>query len=444
MTLEAAKAFAAIYNNLKKYPTVADVAQALGHCSDRSVRKQASEIRRTGQGDEGWPKLANRAQWVRPDVPASEHEDKFRDLTAQACIDELLRVQALDPEVELTRNGFRNNSAISDATWNRHFGTFTEFKRQAGLKLSRSQHAMERAIAKHASVDHYRRINIERQDYADKYERINDNRFKTILTCSDLHDIEIDPFLLRVLLDTAKRVQPDVIVLVGDIFDLPEFGKYGVDPREWDVVGRIRFAHENILRPLREACPNTQIDFIEGNHEARLLRQLADATPALRAVLSDLHGFTVGKLLGLDEFQINYIAKADLAAWTKRDFDREIGNNYKVYFDSVICHHFPHARNMGLPGVNGHNHQHQAWGMFSPIYGPYEWHQIGAGHRRSASYCEGEKWHNGFCLVNVDTQTRSTNFDYIAVTDFAVAGGKWYHREASEYEASVPKSLLAA
>jgi hypothetical protein len=36
---------------------------------------------------------------------------------------------------------------------------------------------------------------------------------------------------------------------VGDIFDLPEFGKYGVDPREWDVVGRIKFAHENILAP---------------------------------------------------------------------------------------------------------------------------------------------------------------------------------------------------
>lgn len=442
ISLNTAAAFATIYNNVEKYPTMADVAHALG-LSYQTVRNRASEVRRAKQNDDDYPELVNRAQWVRPDVPASEHEEKFKNLTPEECIDELLRVQGLNPEVEVTRNGFRNNSTISDATWSRHFGTFEEFKRQAGIKLTRHQHGLERHIAKHASVDHYRRMNIERQDYADKYERANSNRFKTILTCSDLHDIEIDPFFLRVLIDTARRVQPDVISLVGDIFDLPEFGKYGVDPREWDVVGRIKFAHDNILRPLREACPNAQIDFIEGNHEARLLRQLADSTPALRAVLSDLHGFTVGRLLGLDEFQINYIAKADLAAWTKRDFERELANNYKVYFDSVICHHFPHARNMGLPGVNGHHHQHQVWPMFSPIYGAYEWHQLGSGHMRSASYCEGEKWHNGFCLINIDTQTRATNFDYVAVTDMAISGGKWYHREHFEHEASVAKSLLA-
>lgn len=441
ISLESAASFAAIYNNTEKYPTLASVANALG-ISDRHVRRRASDIRDAKRSDETYPELAIRTLWQRPDVPASEIEAKYQDLTPQECIDELHRIQAINPEVEITRNYFRQNSDISDATWNRHFGTFEEFKRQAGIKLSRQQHGLERHIAKHASVDHYRRLNIERLDYADKYERVNGSRFKTVLTCSDLHDVEIDPFYLRVLIDTARRVQPDVIAFVGDVFDLAEFGKYSVDPREWDVVGKIRFAHDNIFRPLREACPNAQFDFIEGNHEARMLRQMADATPALRAVLSDLHGFTVGKLLGLDEFEINYIAKADLGAWTKRDFERELANNYKVYWNTVICHHFPHARNMGLPGVHGHHHQHQVWGMFSPVYGPYEWHQLGAGHMRSASYCEGEKWHNGFCLINVDTETRLTNFDYISVSDFAISGGKWYHREPNEYEASVAKPLL--
>lgn len=443
ISLETAASFATIYNNVEKYPTMADVAHALG-LSYQTVRNRASEIRRAKQSDEGYPELISRAQWVRPDVPASEHENKFQDLSPDECIQELHRIQALDPESEITRNHFRNHSTISDASWSRHFGTFEEFKRQAGLRLTRQQHGLERAIARHASVDHYRRMNVERADWGEKYLRSNPNRFKTILACSDLHDVEIDPFFLRVLTDTARRVQPDVIAFVGDVFDLPEFGKYGVDPREWDVVGRIRFAHENIFQPLREACPDAQFDFIEGNHEARLLRQLADATPALRAVLSDLHGFTVGKLLGLEEFEINYIAKADLAAWTKRDFEKELANNYRVYWGTVICHHFPHARSMGLPGVNGHHHQHQVWPMFSPLYGAYEWHQLGAGHMRSASYCEGEKWHNGFALINIDTQTKATGFDYVSVTDFAVSGGKWYHRNPSEENASVLKPLFVA
>lgn len=420
--------FIEIYNDTENYPSVADVAEALG-ISIKTVRNKAGFIRTMSKNDPTAPKVIMRSP--TSEIPMSEDASKFMESWGpEDCIAELRRIAEIDPEKVVTRNYFRNHSHISESTWNRYFGTFEEFKRQAGIKLSRQQHGMERSIAKHASVDHYRRISIERQDYADKYIRTNGSRFKTIMTCSDLHDVEVDPFFMRVFIDTARRVQPDVIVFVGDIFDLAEFGKYNVDPREWDVVGKIKFAHENIFRPLREACPQTQFDFIEGNHEARLLRQLADATPALRAVLSDLHGFTVGKLLGLDEFEINYIAKADLSAWTKRDFSKELANNYKVYWDTVVCHHFPHARNMGLPGVNGHHHRHEVWGMYSPIFGPYEWHQMGAGHKREASYCEGEYWHNGFAIINVDT--KATNFDYVSVTDFAVSGGKWYYRNPSE------------
>lgn len=434
--------FIRVYNDIEGYPSIADVAQAL-EISVKTVRNKAGMLRSLSKINPDMPSLILRSPVN--ENPMSEDASKFVEgWTPDDCIAELRRIAEIDPDHVVTRNYFRTHSAISESTWNRYFGTFEEFKRQAGIKLSRQQHAHERAIARHASVDHYRRLNVDRQDYGDKYVRENPNRFKTIIACSDLHDVEIDPFFLRVLTDTARRVQPDVLSFVGDVFDLPEFGKYNVDPREWDVVGRIKFAHKKIFRALREACPDSQFDFIEGNHEARLLRQLADATPALRAVLSDLHGFTIGKLLGLDEFEINYIAKADLAAWSKRDFDKELANNYKVYFDTVVCHHFPHARNMGLPGVNGHHHQHQVWPMFSPIYGAYEWHQMGCGHRRSASYCEGEKWHMGFAIIHVDTETHATSFDYVQVSDFAISGGKWYHREPAEIETSVRPNLLLA
>jgi len=388
------------------------------------------------------PKLPLHGLADRPEPLSETLIPKLKTGTREECVEDLRGIAIRNPEVAISRNYYRVHGKYAESVWSQYFGTFEEFKRQAGLKLTRQQHAHERNLAKHASVDHYRAMNIERADWEGKYLRDNDNRFKTVLVASDLHDKEIDLFYLRVLIDTAKRAQPDIIVLAGDIFDLPEFGKYTVDPRDWDVVGRIEFAHEHILKPLREACPNAQIDFIEGNHEARLLKQLADATPALRAVLADLHGFTVGKLLGLDKYQINYIAKADLGAWTKRDFTKELAQNYKIYFGSLLVHHFPHARSMGLPGVNGHHHRHVVWSEFSPIYGPYEWHQLGSGHKRSASYCEGENWHNGFTLVNVDTQTQATNFDYVAVTDFAVSGGKWYHREPHEFDASVPPKIL--
>jgi hypothetical protein len=85
-----------------------------------------------------------------------------------------------------------------------------------------------------------------------------------------------------------------------------------------------------------------------------------------------------------------------------------------------------------MPGVNGHHHLHQVWSSFSPQRGAYEWHQMGSGHRRSASYCEGEQWNNGFCLAHIDTEKKLVTFDYISITDHAVAGGKWYFRNPGE------------
>ena len=191
--------FIAVYNDHETYPSMADVAEALG-ISIKTVRNKAGMLRNLAKSDPTAPKLI-----MRPNVndnPMSEDSSKFMEhWTADDCIAELRRIAEIDPEKIVTRNYFRNHSSISESTWNRYFGTFEEFKRQAGIKLSRQQHAHERAIAKHASVDHYRRINVERQDWAEKYVRENANRFKTMLVCSDLHDVEIDLFYLRVLID---------------------------------------------------------------------------------------------------------------------------------------------------------------------------------------------------------------------------------------------------
>lgn len=354
------------------------------------------------------------------------------DISAQDCIDELKTVQSTFPETMITRSMFRDHSTLPERVWAYHFGTFGEFRKQAGIEEHRAVKTLKNQIARHASNDVYRELNKAKADWGDKYLVDRPGRYKTILAFSDIHDKECDPFFLRVLLDTARRSQPDVIAIVGDLFDLPEFGKYTVDPRDWDVVGRIRFVHENVLAPLRELCPESQIDLIEGNHEARLLKLLAEATPALRAVLSDLHGMNIQRLLGLDRFRVNYISKSDLCAWNKSDMRKEISNNYRIYYDSVLCHHLPQGESMGLPGCHGHHHKHEVKTHFSPVFGNYEWHQLGCGHKRNASYCEGERWGMGFALITVDTKTRATNFDYISVSDFAVSGGVMYERAENE------------
>ncbi|SAK98487.1 hypothetical protein AWB80_07533 [Caballeronia pedi] len=366
-------------------------------------------------------------------VPLSEDQRKYRpDWTAQDCINELVRVALIDETRSLTRNYFRVHSDISESTWNRHFGTFLEFKRQADIILSRHAHGIERAIAKHASKDVQRGMNEQKRGYEDKYLRPHGARFQTVLVASDIHDIECDPFWHRCFIDTARRVQPEKIVINGDALDLPEFGKYGVDPREWNVVGRIKWLHA-FLEETRTAAPNAEVIYIEGNHEARLIRHLGEATPALKVVLSDLHGFTVPKLLGLDAYEVNYIARMDLTAFTERDIKKELAKNYHVMYDCLMAHHFPEGRRMGIPGFNGHHHSHIVWHDYSPMFGPFEWHQLGAGHIRAASYCAGERWGNGFLLAHVDTKSKRTQMEYVDTShEHVMIGGRFYQRNAQE------------
>jgi len=365
-------------------------------------------------------------------VPLSEDSDKFKeDWSAEQCVQELRRIAEEHPEKALTRNFFRVNSDISESTWNRYFGTFSEFKKQAGVVLTRQQQARGRHIAKHASVDHYRNLN-ERHEWGDAYKKDSARKEKTVLVCTDLHDEHIDPFYLRVLLDVAKRLDPTDICFNGDIFDFPEFGSYKQDPREFRPAERVQFVHNNIFKPLRESCPEANFDLLEGNHEYRLVREGSDWTGAL-ALLHGLHGKDIKWLLGLDKFEINYVAKANAAAFTKANIKKEVKKNWKVYHDSALAHHFPIGQRMGMPGWHGHHHKHIVTPFYSPTYGAYEWHQVGAGHKRRASYTNSDDmWQNGFMIAYINPSTKSTNFEYIQVTDMAVAGGTYYYRRESE------------
>ncbi|ATI15714.1 hypothetical protein [Bordetella phage vB_BbrM_PHB04] len=403
------------------------MAKALG-LDHSNVAKRLNRLISSGAIDAADVEEAKKANGRK--VPLSENERKFHeDWGPQECIDELMRIAKIDETKVVTRNYFRVHSDISESTWNRYFGTFLEFKRQAGIMLSRHAHRMERDIAKHASKDVQRAMNEQKSGWEGAYLRPSGKRFQTVLVASDIHDIECDPFWRVCFLDTARRVQPEKIVINGDALDLPEFGKYGVDPREWDVVGRIRWLHQ-FLADVRKASPESEIVYIEGNHEFRLLRHLAEATPALKVVLSDLHGFTVPKLLGLDTYEVNYIARMDLAAFTERDVKDELKKNYHIMFDCLLAHHFPEGRQMGYPGFNGHHHKHIVWPFYSPTFGSTEWHQLGCGHQRAASYCAGEKWALGFMLAHVDTHQKHVQFEYVEVRDFAMIGGKFYQRAA--------------
>jgi hypothetical protein len=379
------------YNDIDVYPKLDDVARRFS-VSIKTVKNRIGIMRRESNIELISRNLIGGRD---ADTVLSEKPSLYMaHWTAADCISRLRELILLDPNRGMSRKRFSQVSGISESTWNRFFGTFQEFERQADVKLSRGAHQMERNIARHASRDHTAILTAEKRSFIGKYVKKSGGRFKTVVVGSDFHDHDCDMFVRRIFVDTIKRLQPDCVFLNGDMLDLPEFGRYPIDPRTWDVVGRIRWLHE-LLRDIRESSPDSHIVYLEGNHEFRLLRHLTEATPALKTVLGDLHGFTVSKLLGLDEFEVEYCGKADLKAWTNQDSLRELHKNQYLLWEQLLGDHFPTGIKQGIPGWNGHHHKFEVRPLYTRQFGASQWVQLAAGHVPQAEYCEGEKWNTG-------------------------------------------------
>lgn len=353
--------------------------------------------------------------------------------TRDMCID-AMRVLAKESQTgTVTRTKFREDGTIPEAAWTKIFGSYAEYQKQAGLKTTRTGQKLLNEIAKQASVDHLRELSETRKQFGDKYIKDKGRRIKTIVGLSDLHDVDCDPFYVRVALDTLRRIEPDIVCLAGDIFDCTEFGKYPVDIRTWSPSSRFKYGLD-LIRQFREAAPNAQIDLIEGNHEARLLKYFADQAEELRDFLFGYHNMDLQKLFRLDEYEVNYVSQCDLTTFTETQSRKGIeAANWRCYDNALLVHHHPEGRRQGIPGFNGHHHRHEVLTEHNFLRGSFQWHQLGAGHTRSAEYCEGGKWNNGFIYAHYDTMTYNVTFNYVDIGPVhAEVGGKFYYRREDE------------
>lgn len=336
----------------------------------------------------------------------------------------------------VTRDGFRNATQISDASWARYFGSFPAFMEAAGLNNTAQTRKVTSAIARHSRQDFIRTVSEERLTWGTAYVKPDTGtRFKTLMAASDFHDKEVDEFALRMFVEACSQVQPDVICLNGDLFDLPEFSRHIKDPREWDVVGRMNKALD-IVHQIRLASPKSQIDLIEGNHEARMVKFLMDGGSGLMDILHDVHGMDMRKLFRLDEYEVNYIAMGELQAFTDAQLRKAVLSSEKIYWNFILArHHPPTKKHPALfPGFNGHHHQHLVDTRWNHRMGSYEWHQTGGMHKRQASYTEGRKWNCGFLYGVADTKYERINWQYTFVGDTGCQmGAQFYERHKDEY-----------
>lgn len=125
---------------------------------------------------------------------------------------------------------------------------------------------------------------------------------------------ELDPFhdpaALGVAVTLARAARPDRIVCLGDLLDLPQFGKYRQEPGFAQAGNAaVEIAH-SWLAALAELAPDVIV--LEGNHDARIGAYALDnarAAYGLRRAGDPPESWpvlTVPHLLRLDELGVDY------------------------------------------------------------------------------------------------------------------------------------------
>lgn len=145
-------------------------------------------------------------------------------------------------------------------------------------------------------------------------------------TCVVLPDMQIGYFRNRagelepthdeeaidIAFSIIKDVKPDLIVMVGDNLDLPEFGKYRLSSAYALTTQASIDRATTLCAQLRAAAPHARITWLSGNHEERLVNYVIDNaksafalrkgnTPDSWPVLS------VPYLCRFDEFGIEFV-----------------------------------------------------------------------------------------------------------------------------------------
>lgn len=110
-------------------------------------------------------------------------------------------------------------------------------------------------------------------------------RLTKIMVCPDAHHPYADALVWRTFLAAARRMRPDVLVIIGDFADCYAITAHARDPGRTqkfvDELAEVNAAADQVSR-----LGIKRVIFCEGNHETRISRFVAAKAPELHGMLS--------------------------------------------------------------------------------------------------------------------------------------------------------------
>lgn len=122
-----------------------------------------------------------------------------------------------------------------------------------------------------------------------------------------------DEQAIEIALAITKDSKPDLVVLVGDNADLPEFGRYRLSPAFQQTTQATIDYLTLLMFRIRKAAPAARIVWLAGNHEERLVNYVLDNAAAAFGLRQGARpdgwpALSIPHLCRLDESGVEYLA----------------------------------------------------------------------------------------------------------------------------------------
>jgi len=223
--------------------------------------------------------------------------------------------------------------------------------------------------------------------------------FSYAVSFSDSHIPYHDQKLLFHLFEFLRDIQPEYIIVAGDVIDFPSISKFDKslkeESRAFDDICQARA----FLALIKMLCPHSKLIFIHGNHEYRWQKWWRENTRRSVGIIAN-HIIPLEKLFGLWEFGYQVFA-----------YGNSGGSDWFKYKDILWCH--DRGSYSKYSGFTAKNAMDKTWGSFvlghvhrqgmhyrtNPTGEHYVGIEQGCTCNLNPGYTIHPDWQRGFCVV---------------------------------------------
>lgn len=222
-------------------------------------------------------------------------------------------------------------------------------------------------------------------------------KYEKVVFIGDIHIPFHEEKIIKTVIKFIHSFKPNHIFLLGDVLDFYSISSYDKEPSRITSLQTDINITKDLLKTIRKDNKNSEITYLEGNHEHRLQKYLWK-----HPEISSLNALNIKNLLNLDEYNIKYI----------NQHKTKVFHKFVIEHGSLIRQQSAYtAKAMlmkrGISGISGHTHRlgtHYA----SNMNGNFVWYENGCLSNLNPDFVIGKPdWMHGFSVGYIKRKTLS-------------------------------------